>query len=438
MNEQEDFWKRTEDFALEPVPQAERKPWWSITLIMVGIGIDVPGLVLGLTFANGMELRDGIVAVLIGSTMLGILAAFCAVVGSRTGLSTPMITRFAFGEHGARVIALLMGLASLGWFGMQVGLMGNTLASWLKISGWEVPATMLAVLGGVLMTWTAVFGYRSMDRLSTWSVPLMIVLVATAMILMFSTHPEMKARPITAPMGIAAAAVFAFSIFVNGAIQFPNFSRYARNTRHAVIGAFLGLLLGNSLVLIAGMLLAKYTGEADLMRLFTSVHMGVFALIVLVLAQWTTNAANLYSASLSFPIAAPEARIPKAVYAIAAGVIGTLFGATGAADQFLNFLSILAMTLAPVAGAYTGFYFVTRRGNFPSQPPKVVPSCLLAWVAGSFCSWLTLPHDPTGQQVGAGLFTLTGLSPVDGFLVAFAIAALSPMLARSGAGSPTP
>ena len=38
------FWQRTDDFSLDPVPESECKPWWSITLIMIAIGIDLSSL----------------------------------------------------------------------------------------------------------------------------------------------------------------------------------------------------------------------------------------------------------------------------------------------------------------------------------------------------------------------------------------------------------
>lgn len=425
----QNFWDRTEDYALECVPPARRKTWWSITFVMMAIGINISALVLGVTLANGMQLGDALAAILLGSVLLGLLAAGCAVVGSRTGLSTPMIACFAFGRNGARVVALVLAVTSLGWFGVQVGFLGSNLSSALESFGWQVSPAWLAIGGGVLMTWTAIFGYPSMERLSRWSVPLMVGLISIALLLLFAKSPALNARPVTAPMSFASAVAFVFSILVSGAATFPDLSRYARSTRDAVLGAFFGLLLGNSIMLVLAVLLAKHTGEADLIRLFAAVNMGVAALLVLTVSQWAINAANLYSASLAFPVVAPEARIPKAAYAIAAGLLGTALGASGIADHFLEFLLVLSIAITPSSGAYCAYYFVTRWGTFPAHPPSLVRITLFAWGAGVLCAWLTTPNDPASYMFGAGALTLTTIPPLDGLLVAFAIVCI-PALRR--------
>lgn len=431
----ENFWTATEDFVLESVPEDRRKNWISIALVMTGVGINVTSLILGITLANGMSTADAVAAVLLGSLLLGVLGVFCSIVGSRTGLSTPMITYFAFGRAGARAVALLLGVVSLGWFGVQAGFLGNNLSSALDGFDIHIPAWSLALAGGVLMTCTAVIGYGALERLSRWAVPLMVglILIALSLLVMRGSPHPIPLRAARATMQFPTAVAFVFSILVSAAATFPDLSRYALRTRDAAIGAFVGLLFGNSIMLLLAIVLARYTGEADLMRLFATVNMGVAAVLVLTLSQWVTNAANLYSASLAFPVMAPEARIPKAIYAIVAGALGTLLGASGIAGHFLEFLLILSISITPIGGAYVGYYFVTLRGQFPSNPPNVVVVPTVAWLAGVLCSWLTTPNDPAGSMYGAAMFVLTTVPPVDGFLVALLIVCVVPFArARKG------
>src|SRR5690625_2996498 len=109
------------DYARESVPQSERKRWFSISLVWIAVGIDLSAVIFGVELGSGMSFNDALISVLIGSALLGVLAAFCAYVGAATGLSTSMISRFTFGNAGAKLVSLFLALALLGWFGVQTG-----------------------------------------------------------------------------------------------------------------------------------------------------------------------------------------------------------------------------------------------------------------------------------------------------------------------------
>jgi cytosine permease len=416
--------------ALEPVPQSERKTWWSITLLMIAVGMDLAGLLLGLELAKGLGLWAAVAAVLLGSTLLGLLGIVCSVVGARTGLSSAMIAASAFGREGARLVALLTGLSMLGWFAVQAGFLGNNLASALTLLGIHAPAAPLSACGGLLMTWTAIYGYRAMERLSRWTVPLMALLIGTALVLELSRLGTAQAMPAAQPMNFFAATSFVVGTFIAGVSTFPDFSRYARSTKDAVFGAFFGFLIGNSVTLIIAVVLAKFTGEADLIRLFASLHMSLAAVVVFVFAQWTGNTSNLYSAGLAFSVVGRGAGISNTHYVIGLGLIGTALALAGIADAFLGFLLILSMLIAPIGGAYSGRYFIVLQGRFPDRPERYVGSSLLAWACGSTAAWASTPHDPGAGLYGLGLVSLTTIPPVDGFLVAFLTACLPAFAGR--------
>ncbi len=90
------------DYERQPVPISERKRWYSISLVWIAVGIDLSAMLFGAELGAGMNFQDALLAVVIGSAILGILAAFCAYVGAVTGLSTSMISKFTFGANGGR------------------------------------------------------------------------------------------------------------------------------------------------------------------------------------------------------------------------------------------------------------------------------------------------------------------------------------------------
>ena len=94
------------DYAREVVPMQERKKWLSISLIWIAVGIDLSAMLFGAQLGAGMAFNDALLSVVIGSLILGVLAAFCAYVGAATGLSTSMISRSAFGSSGAKIVSV--------------------------------------------------------------------------------------------------------------------------------------------------------------------------------------------------------------------------------------------------------------------------------------------------------------------------------------------
>ncbi|AOI68549.1 cytosine permease [Burkholderia ubonensis] len=419
-SEKPNIWEKTQDFALEPVPAGSRRSWLSMTVIMVAIGFDVGAFLIGIALANGLSLVKAILAALSGSTLLGLLAISCAVVGSRTGFSAARVAWFSFGHYGARLIALLSGLSLLGWFGVQDGFLGNNLADIFATLGFHVPGPLFSVCGGILMTSTAIYGYRSMETLSKWSVPALMLTMGLAIAVLFARGGLSEHAP-PHPIRFTVAMGYVLSGFLASVSSFPDISRYARSTKDAALGAFFGFFLGNSLMLVIAIVLSKYTGESNLVKLFASLHMTLCAVIVLTLAQWVTNTSNIYSISLAFSNVAPEAGIPKAVYAIGAGAVGTTLAVAGIADHFLNFLVMMSIVVAPIGGAYSGYYFLCLRGRLPERAPALVPRSLLAWISGAILGWLTMRFDPLNGLYGLGVFSLTTVPPVDGFLLAFAI-----------------
>lgn len=233
------------DFEREPVPAHLRKKWLSMSLVWIAIGIDLSAMFLGAQLGNGMNLTDSLTATIIGSLILGVIGALCAYVGAKTGLSTSMISRFLFGNVGARVVAVILGIFSLGWFGVQVGFFASNMQTAFS-QLWDIHLSLgvLSFIGGLLMMSTAIWGYQSIERLSTWSVPLLILFIGVAIYSAFHTKGASAVwEPISGaaiPMGTAISLVI--GIFIVGTVLSPDIARWARTPKHAITAAFIGFL----------------------------------------------------------------------------------------------------------------------------------------------------------------------------------------------------
>lgn len=409
----------TTDYEHGAVPQDQRKSWLSIATVWIAIGIDLSGAFLGVALASGMAFWPAIAATMLGSLLLGVLAMACAYVGASTGLSSAMISRAVFGKVGGAILALAISVSLIGWFAVQAGFFGaNAQIAFVEFTGLDVPVQMFTGIGAVLMAITAFWGYRSINRLSTIAVPLLLLLLVVGVIVAFVVNgPSGLDAPVAQTVTFGGAVSLVMGIFILGVVLAPDMARWARTPKQAMIAGFVGFFFGNSIILVVAILLARIMDGTELMAIFFVLGLGGVAVIVLILAQWTTNTTNLYSAGLAF--AAISERLDRRTVTAVLGVIGVVIGVIGAADYFVPFILVIGIVIAPYGGVYLAAFFTGRRGPrwaHGAAVPTVDVWSIAAWVVGILVAVATT--DPVDGP-GFGWFTLTSISALDGLIVGF-------------------
>lgn len=413
--------KLIDDYELEPVPDDKRKGWVKLTLVWIAGIIALSATALGGALGSGMSLNEAIVSTLIGTFLLSLISVICCIVGAKTGLSTSLVSSFALGRYGSMAVSVIIAISLFGWFGVQLDLFGSSLNKViLDVFNVNISPSLLMIIGGILMTITATIGYNAIEKLSVLAVPLLAILLIGSVYVVSSsfTYAELNAAPLTStPLTIGMGISVVIGSLAVGAIIGPDISRYAKSVKDAVISSMLGYFVGYSIVLIISAILAKATSEVDVVAIMIGIGWGTGGMLVLILAQWTTNNTNLYSSALGFSVV--FRRVPKYVLTIIAGLIGTAFAIAGIYTQFIPFLNVLSILIPPIGGVYTAdFIFRHKQYSFNNidKIPKIRLSSLLTWILASIVAFMTTPA-PTGF----GLFTLTGASGVDAFLFAFTL-----------------
>lgn len=407
------------DYEHGTVPADQRKGWWSIAAVWIAIGIDLSGAFLGIELAAGMDFWPAIAATMVGSTLLGLMAMGCAYVGAASGLSTAMISRVVFGRIGGAVLAIALALSLLGWFAVQAGFFGsNAQVAVAELTGLDIPTPIFTLIGGILMALTALWGYRSISRLSTIAVPALLVLLVLGVTVGFATFGTTGlAQPVDVVFTFGGAVSLVMAIFILGVVTAPDMARWAKSPKQAMAAGFVGFFFGNSIIVIVTVLLARILNETELMTIYFVLGLGGIAVIVLILAQWTTNTTNLYSAALSF--AAINTRFNRRVLTVIGGVIGIVIAMFGASDAFIPFISAIGIIVAPYGGVYLAAFVVDHRaGRFKLAEAErtVKPIALIAWVLGILVAVATTrPAD----GLGIGLFDLSTIPALDGLVVGF-------------------
>lgn len=421
------------DYELGVVPAGERKGWLPIAGIWIAIGIDLSGTILGVQLGAGMPFGQAIFATMLGSLLLGLFAMAATYVGAATGFTSAMISRTVFGRAGGFVIALAMAISSLGWFGVQTGFFAtNAQVAVFELWGLDWNIHVFTVLGGILMAITALWGYRSIERLSSWAVPLLIVLLFVAVIMAFVRFGTGNIlEPVDQAFSLGGAVSLVVGIFVFGVIVSPDIARWAKTPKQAMAAGFVGFFIGNSLIVLVALVLSQVMGTDDFMQMFFILGIGAIAIVVLTLAQWTTNTNNLYSATLSLSVVIPKMgrktlTVIGAVIAIAAAVLGIY-------DHFIPFISAMSAIIAPYGGVFMADFFM-RRGTRLKQkdphPPRVDYIAFISWAVGAVVGVSTTQP---GDGLGFGLFSISTIPALDAVLAAFVVHALLCLITRTKA-----
>ena len=405
------------NYERERVPEKDRKRWLSISMVWIAIGIDLSGMFMGVALSQGMAFWTAIAAVIIGSIILGLLAIGTTYIGAKAGLSTGMISRISFGKKGASLMGAIMGISSLGWFGVQIGFFAENIGSAIsQLTSTTVPSWLLSLIGGGLMMLSAFWGYQAIEKLCTYSVPLLAALIVIATIMSINKNGAsgLAIPPQASTISFGLAVSLVIGVYMVGVVMAPDVARWAQNPKQAMIAGFVGFTIGNSFMIIISLILVKVMKTADLTAVFFALGLGIPSILVLTLAQWTTNTNNLYTASLDFSIVFK--RVNPKVITIICGSLGILMAMFGIYGMFENFLSIVTVLVSPIAGIYMIDYFLYKEKyefSFEEKLQDYYPVSIISWVIGSTVAFMT-----SQPPAGFGLFALTNVSALDGIIVA--------------------
>ncbi|HRT05647.1 MAG TPA: cytosine permease, partial [Kiritimatiellia bacterium] len=326
---------------------------------------------------------------LAGNLLLGAYTGLLAHVAARTGLSTHLLARRAFGQRGAALPSLLLGVTQVGWFGVGVAMFALPVAQMFP----GVPRLALIAVSGACMTLTAYYGIKSLTILSIVAVPAIALLGSASMAKAFHDFGGLSAWFAMEPAGslsLPAAIGICVGSFISGGTLTPDFTRYARTSRISVTATVIAFLLGNSLMFLFGAVASAFYQTNDISLALKAQGLIAVSVLVLGLNIWTTNDNALYAASLGF---ATLTRVRKRRFVLINGFLGTVF-ATAAYNHFVPWLNLLNLMLPSIGAILILDYFVVRRRAPDAEPePGIRWAAVAAWAAG-FCAAKFLPGIP--------------------------------------------
>lgn len=378
-----------EQIALSAVPLDQKKSWQSIAFIWAGNVICVPALMVGGMIAANLSFVDSLIAMLIG---YGIVVGYMILLGiqsAQLGLASTVSFSRAYGTRGSGlIISLIIALSMTGWFAFQTFVCGNSFSTILSTSlGIDFPVWLSCILWGAAMLVTAVYGIGFIKLLNSISVPLLFIFLIYGVVYILGQPQQVEAllnyTP-AEPGSLITGIVIAVGGFAVGATISGDYTRYCKDGRSVVLSSLIGIIPAGVGALVCGAILSVTSGSYDITTMFSNIGMPVIGLVVLILATWTTNTGNAYSAGIATVNIFRLSDDKRFYTTLACGIIGILLSLGGVINVFLNFLITIGYFIPPVAGVVISDYWLLGKGYVKDWKKFEGINWLgiIAWLAG--------------------------------------------------------
>jgi len=361
------FVEMSEDVSASPLWNKDLAPttinertWstWNIAALWIGMSVVITTYTLAGGFIEaGMNWWQAMMTILLGNCIVLIPMILNAHAGTKYGVSFPVLARASFGTYGANIPAILRAIVACGWFGIQTWIGGTAIdalfgAIW---TGWANLLGGATIADVAIHTWISFFlfwaiqvfiilkGIEGIKYLESWSAP--VLLLGGLIMLVWAASNAGGIGNVLSQSAVLQKQSNNFWTIFPGALtasvgywatlslNIPDFTRYAKSQKSQMLGQALGLPLTMTAFAFIGVAVTSATviiyGEAipdpvKLIQKFDSVFVIIFAMIVIFIAQLTTNmAANVVSPSNDFSNLSPK-RISYVTGGLITAFIGIL------------------------------------------------------------------------------------------------------------------
>lgn len=374
------------DNPLTPLSPNQRRNSLPLLALAFGWGFLVTGLLTGGALGKGMPFQELLFASFLGNAMNFVIGALVGYIGYKTACNSGLLYRFTYGNIGAYLPVLFVAILTIGWQGITVGAFGFAWAQSFDSTTFYV----VAILAGVLFTATTYLGVAALEKVS---LPSVLMLVGVGIYATWLNMDKVGGwQPFLAmsakqaaesPLSMSEAINLVVGSWIVGAIVMADYTRFARKAWVALAIPFVVLIISQWFLQIIGSMggIVSGTYEFTTYMLAQGPVVGMFGLIAMSLALWTTGDTNLYLPAVQ---TASVFRKPKRVTTLICGVLGTILG-LGVYQHFLSFIGLLAALVPPIIGPVIVDYYIvnklrydpTRLAHLPAWNPVAIMSYVI-------------------------------------------------------------
>lgn len=376
------------EFEAVAIGDDQLTPWWRVAAVGSMVAFSLPTFITGLEVYQGLTPWQTVWALVIGSALIFGIGTAMGGIGSETRMSSYLLTRIAFGDHGAGVVNVAFAISLLGWFGININLFAEAVSGLSTTLFGSSPSNLvLSLVAAACMTGVTFAGFRAINLLATLMVPVLaiVTVILAYNALNMAPLPELMAAEKEAPLTVGAGISAIVGAIIIGAIILPDITRFVKSWRGALGVTFVSYMVVQLVVMAAASLAAGATGSADIIEIMLQFGLGLGAFVIVIAGSWVLNALNLYSTVLSIKATFPK--LSQSLLIIGLGVFGAGAALLNLLDMFVVFLIYLSIIFIPVAGIVISDYVFVRRGDYRIEQlennRKFAPLAFCAWFIGA-------------------------------------------------------
>lgn len=390
------------EFEHTAVPLNKRKSLMSVTLVWVGFPMIITGAITGAALVAGLGFQKALWAMLIGNLMMFAYVGLLSAQGAKLGLNYALMASRTFGTRGYAISSGLLSTIVVGWYAVQTGLTGVSMNA-----AFHVSVFWTTLLAGVMYLIITVIGIRALSFVGLISAPLFVILGIYAVMKTLTNGGAVwsYAGVPNHAMSFGLAITIVFALFADAGTMTADFTRWAKNRKHATIATFAAFPFANFVAMLIGGIIAaavpKNSGDVFSTIAAQGGFLAVLAVIFIFVNLGSVCSHCLYNASVGWShIVGGKMR----VLAVILGAIGITVAALGIWNFFIDWLNILGVLVPPIGTILILDQYVARRTDtieiqgFRSKP-------FIAWGIGSAVALFVNFKAPNLSTVVAGIVT---------------------------------
>ena len=326
----------------------------SLFSLWAGASISLAEIMTGSLIAP-IGLVKGILLILVGHLIGCLILALVGIIGFREKKPALISSRISLGKYGSYILSIFNIVQLIGWTAIMLIQCSKSVQSITSdIFGQNTFVFLVIILGIIVLIW-ALCSDKGVNIINNLAVLLLLVL---SFVMLYAISKGGASVPISGALSIGAALEFSIVMPLSWVPLISDYTMAAKSAKESFWGSFLGYFVGSSFMYIIGFLTAIYTGASDPITALSNLHLGVPALLIVVLATVTTTFLDVYSAVLS-TVNLTE-KIPKKILIVIFSLLGIVLALFFPMEAYQNFLYMIGSIFAPIFSIILVQYFIYK------------------------------------------------------------------------------
>lgn len=347
--------------------------FFTLTAIQAGIYICMSSIMAGHMIYKDVGMKGAFLGVIFGSFLLWLLSMIFVKLSLQRPIPLIDITQEYFGNQGAKICGFAMAISLVGWFALQTEIIAKSIYYIMP----QLPKEFWIVVLSALVIVNVIKGMNWIGRVADFSVPFLLLIMIIAA---FKLYDPTALIPDSEWSGRGILLVMALSLA--GVIDIPTYFCVAKGSKDAFAAVSVIYLILLPAMAFLGILFGWLSRAQDFVTGLLGLG-GPFwqccLIIFIILAGWTTNNGNLYSASIALK---PCTSLTHNKRILLAGIAGGLAALSGVIDRFVEVLSGMSIVLASL-GAAILICFCAAQLKYIKQAENVRRFYVISIVIGS-------------------------------------------------------